>query len=152
LDRLFLSYDTEQGEILSYLSIDSADSITIGGKVKSKCGACKELTTHTIVSMTDDAPAQVLCSICKRTHLYRPAAKPKAVKPKKVNPETEEWLRLSPKWEEAKAVQYKMNKVFKKGALLAHGKFGLGQVQQTLGAGKMRVLFESGVKLMRCGE
>jgi len=127
--------------------------IKVGSDVKSKCGACKELCTHIVVSMNEKkVPLQVRCYKCGRSHLYRPETKARTAGSKKKNPDAEEWLRLSQKWDESKAGGYSMTNEYKNGSLINHKKFGIGIVRQNLGAGRMRVLFEDGLKLMCCAE
>ena len=49
------------------------------------------------------------------------------------------------------ALTYDMQARYKVGSLVKHPKFGLGVVKQLLGANKVEILFEEGVKLLRCG-
>lgn len=128
-----------------------ATPVEVGAKVDSKCGACKSLTKHIVISMEGEKPAQVRCNTCDRAHKYRPA--PKAPSPKvKKNPHREEWLRLSANWDPQKAIAYKTSKSYKPNDIVNHSKFGLGQVTQLRDSAMMNVLFESGLKLMLCGK
>jgi hypothetical protein len=45
-----------------------------GGDCDAWCGPCGETRTHTIVAMANDAPAQVICGVCKSKHKYRTEA------------------------------------------------------------------------------
>jgi hypothetical protein len=135
------------------------EPIAVGGAVQAKCGKCKAETKHTVLAMVEEKAERVRCTICEADHKYRAPAKPRAAaKPRvakapgaaKKNAEVEEWAKLSPKWDIAKAVAYKTDASFNKNDLLKHKKFGVGQVQQLIGTNKVRVLFETGVKMMLC--
>lgn len=129
----------------------AAEIVAVGENVQSQCGACKSLTSHIIIAMEGEKPAQVRCTICERSHKYRPAPKPRVTKAKK-NPDLEEWTKLSPTWADKKQIPYSTSKAFKVNDIVNHAKFGLGQVRQLLEPQKMMVLFEAGVKLMVRGK
>jgi hypothetical protein len=148
--------------------------LAIGDLVDSRCSKCKEVTNHVIASMVDGEIAKVTCNICESTHKYRPPAPPKEPKAPKEpktprvrksttaktaaaakkeavpSPELEEWRSLCANPENAELLPYGMGEKFKEHDLISHKTFGIGIVKQTIGVNKIRVLFESGLKLLRC--
>lgn len=133
----------------------STEPIAVGGAVQAKCGKCKAETKHTILALVDEAPSKVRCTICESDHKFRKPPKPRAAKKPKVpkeNPEVVLWAKLSPKWDTSKATAYSMKKSYEKSDIIKQKSFGVGQVQQILGAKKMSVLFEVGIKLMVCSQ
>ena len=142
-----------KGNILASTVEKAAVEFVVGGSVESKCGKCKSLTKHIVIALEDEKPSKVGCTICEAQHKCRPAPKPRVAKApgaSKKNAEAQEWAKLSPKWDEAKAKPYSMKNAFKRNDVIKHPDFGLGQVQQLVEPNKMRVLFEPGVKLMVC--
>ena len=124
---------------------------------------------HTIVSMLEARPARVQCNTCGGVHNYRkekvakPAAKAAPGKaasgkaaprqPRKAPGEfaRQEWVALLVEQDAARAIPYNMQAVLKLGSLVKHPTFGLGVVKQLPGANKAEILFEDGIKLLRCG-
>lgn len=51
----------------------------------------------------------------------------------------------------ATALIYDMQARYKVGDLVKHHKFGLGVVKSLSGTNKVEILFEEGLKLLRCG-
>jgi hypothetical protein len=85
-----------------------------------------------------------------------PPATKKVTKPRKpkVDPgaaDREEWAALRPDMDHKQAQPYDMNVRFKSKSVLKHPKFGLGVVKRLTGPHKIEVLFEEGLKLLRCG-
>ena len=130
--------------------LKSTATIRVGSDVQSQCGACKELTKHTVLSMGEKRPLRVRCHVCDRDHNYRPPPKAGGNRPAKKDPDVALWEKLSTGWDATKAKPYGMGKSFDKGDIVQHSKFGLGQVQLISGKDRMRVLFETGLKLMVC--
>ncbi len=119
---------------------------------------------HTIVSMVATRPARVQCNTCNGVHNYRKekaattvakAATPKgsARLPRKDAGETarKEWTALQLGQNGSRAVPYDMKASYEVGSLISHPKFGVGVVKQLLGPNKIEILFEDGLKLLRCG-
>ena len=125
-----------------------------GDKIEGRCTKCRKNNEHTIITLLEEKPAQVECTICNRQHKYRPptAAKKPAVRQANQLKETErkEWEALRPGMNSAKALDYSMTETYKVKALINHPVFGLGLVQRVIGAQKIEVLFEDGKKTMRC--
>jgi len=148
--------------------------LEIGDQIDARCSKCKEVTTHVIASMVDGEIAKVTCNICESTHKNRPPAPPKAPKEPKEpkaprtrkspaaktaaatkkeampSPELEEWRSLCSNTENLELLPYGMGEKFKEHDFINHKTFGVGIVKQVIGVNKIRVLFESGLKLLRC--
>ena len=145
--------------------------LEIGDQVDARCCRCKEVTTHVIASMVDGEIAKVKCNICGSNHKYRPPAPPKEPKEPKAprtrkstaaktaaaakketlpSPELEEWRSLCSNTENLELLPYGMGEKFKEHDFISHKTFGVGIVKQVIGVNKIRVLFESGLKLLRC--
>ena len=117
--------------------------------------------------MIGEKIARVECNTCHGTHNYRPekpvkepaAAKggikkepaPRKPKADPLELERAEWQRLHPDMNPDKALPYELNKPYRVRNLLLHPVFGLGVVQLVLPPNKIDVLFEEGVKRLRCG-
>lgn len=125
-----------------------------GDPIEARCTKCRKITNHIIVAMADETPAKVECNTCKGQHKYRkPTVRKTPVARRTVNPkiaEQKEWEKLSPTFEGKPAAPYSMTAAFKVGTIMKHPTFGLGLVQKSLGSSKIEVLFEDGLKKMRC--
>lgn len=132
----------------------SNNKMSVGDPVESRCTKCCNITNHIIVAMTDDFPAKVECNTCKGQHKFRPPlVRKKAAARRTVDPKTaerQEWENLQPSLERKEVMAYSMTTVFKVGSVMQHPVFGLGIVQNSLGPGKVEVLFADGKKKMRC--
>jgi len=62
-----------------------------------------------------------------------------------------EWEELQPDMNPEKALPYDMNKPYRVKNLLLHSLFGLGVVKLVLQPNKIDVLFQEGIKRLRCG-
>ena len=129
-------------------------TLAVGSPVEAHCTKCRKNTDHIIISMAEEEPAKVQCSICSRQHKYRP---PKITRTRAElqsihhrDAERKEWEVLRPSMNSAKATDYSMTAAYKVGALISHPLFGLGHVQRLAGVRKVEVLFEDGKKTMRC--
>ena len=131
-----------------------------GDPIEARCTKCRTITNHTIIAMTDAGPAKVQCNTCNGQHKYRsPVAASKSTTPRKpstrrsVDPkiaECKEWETLRPEMNSKQAITYSMTTAFKVKNLMQHPTFGLGIVQRVAGPQKVEVLFEDGLKTMRC--
>lgn len=125
-----------------------------GDPLKARCTKCKENTDSIVVSMADDVPEKVQCSVCSRKHKYRPPSVPKkpAAKrvPSHIETERKQWNTLLGSVDSAKASDYSMTASYKLKALINHPVFGVGLVQRAAGPQKVEILFEVGKKIMRC--
>lgn len=124
--------------------------IAIDSNVQSKCGACKQVTVHAVITMEEKVPLRVRCNICERAHKFRPPPKPRITRsPKKIS-EMDEWTKFSPKWDKTAALAYSPDRAFNLSELVNHSEFGLGKVRKKIEPNKIKVLFEGGIKLMAC--
>lgn len=129
-------------------------TLSVGDSIEGRCTKCRKNTAHIIVTLVEENPGKVQCTVCNREHKYRPptaARKPAArrtVDPKEA--ERQEWQALQPTMNPAKATDYSMDATYKVNALINHPRFGLGVVQRVVGPQKIEVLFEDGRKMMRC--
>jgi len=125
-----------------------------GDKIEGRCTKCRKNNEHIIISVTEENPAQVECSICNRQHKFRPPTPVKKPAGRQStqhkDAERKEWETLRPNMNSAKATDYSMTDSYKAKALINHDVFGLGLVQRVIGSQKIEVLFEDGRKTMRC--
>ena len=125
-----------------------------GDPIQARCTKCKENTASTVVSIADNAPEKVQCGVCSRKHKYRPpiAAKKTAAKRTPIKKETDrkQWASLLANADSAEATEYSMSASYKLKTVVNHPVFGLGVVQNLAGPQKVEILFESGIKTMRC--
>ena len=125
-----------------------------GDPIEARCTKCRKITNHTIIAMKDDAPVKVECNTCKGQHLYRkPKAAPQTAATKAATAkraEQEKWVELQAQIEGQSAKKYSMDAEYKVDSAIQHPQFGLGLVQRHTGTRKMEVLFEDGLKTMRC--
>ncbi len=125
-----------------------------GDPVEARCTKCRKITNHTIIAMKDATPAKVECNTCKGQHLFRkPKAAPQTAATKAANAkraEQKKWSDLQSRIEGQSAKNYSMDAEYKVDSVIRHSKFGLGLVQRFTGTRKMEVLFEDGLKTMRC--
>jgi len=127
--------------------------LSIGDQIEARCTKCRKNTSHSIVTMNEEAPASVQCKTCDDEHNYRPATVKKAPTRRTVDPkvaECKEWEVLRPSLNSTLATNYSMTTAFKVKSLMNHPLFGLGIVQRLVGPRKVEVLFEDGKKTMRC--
>jgi hypothetical protein len=117
--------------------------------------------------MVGEKIVRVECNTCHGVHAHHPvktAKEPAAAKPSrtkesiprktKADPEAAaraEWDALLFDMDEALAIHYDMNRVFRVNDLLSHPNFGLGVVQLIITPNKIDVLFQNGKKRLRCG-
>lgn len=128
-----------------------------GDHTLSRCSKCKESTNHTIVAMVGNKVARVQCNVCNSVHNHRGAATPavRSTAPRKPaaarkTKHLETWETLMAQADKSTVVAYNMQTPIKTGDLISHPTFGLGKVTSTIRPNKMEVIFEQGVKLLRC--
>lgn len=126
-----------------------------GDPIEARCTKCRKITNHTIVAMNEEKPARVECNTCKGQHLYRkPKATAQSAAEKKAADTKvalkKKWADLESELQGSKAQEYSMDSAYKTDTVIRHSQFGLGQIQRIIGARKMEVLFEDGLKMMRC--
>lgn len=145
--------------------------LSAGDIIDARCTRCREILNHRIVAMVEDKVVRVECNTCGGVHNYYPpptakearvlkqaknSDSPKASAPSrssKKDPhesDREEWASLRPTMQIDRAIDYDMNSTYRVNALLNHSVFGLGYVKNLIAPNKMQVLFQDGIKLLRC--
>ena len=153
----------------------NTEPLQAGSSVESACRKCKTVTDHHVVVMIDGKVGKVQCKICGGKHVHRPpqenqqapevsppkaTAKGKAQKtlaakkpvaPKKPNPEIVAfWQAKITTAGPEQFLPYVMTGAFQDGDVISHATFGPGYVQRFIKPNMIEVLFEDGVKLLRC--
>lgn len=126
--------------------------LAVTHEIEARCTKCRANTNHIIVAMMDDKPAKVQCNTCMRQHKYRPPSVKKTTRqvPAGKSADQKRWEQLCTDTTSETVKSYSMNTSFKVDSLVDHPVFGIGVVQQLVGMRKVEILFESGLKLMRC--
>jgi len=147
----------------------STKKLSAGDIIDARCTRCRDILNHRIVAMVGDKVVRVECNTCGGVHNYYP---PPALKPVKTpggssasrtsttTPRTpkkdpqqadrDEWLSLRSHMKLDRAIIYNMNTKFSVDDVVDHPTFGFGVVKLTIAPNKMQVLFEDGIKLLRC--
>lgn len=143
----------------------SAKALSPGAILDAYCTKCRATMNHTLIALVNGKPVKVKCNTCGGEHNYRlqpgtaasstrkstartqSAAKPAAAASRSAN----DWRRECDDRAGTEPLPYSMDAVYKQGALVGHPKFGIGVVQEASGERKMTVLFETGIKILRCG-
>ena len=127
--------------------------IEVGNDVLSYCGRCKMPLAHTILSLTKKGTVdRCECNTCGAGHKYRD---PDKVKEKGTGTRrTKKTVSPEALWNEALtqasglALPYDMSSEFILSALIEHNAFGKGVVQEVIEPNKIRVIFETGEKIL----
>ncbi len=139
----------------------SKTALSVGSQIEVRCPRCRKNRDHEILSMKDGHADKVQCTLCNHQRKYRPPAVQKTVEERLLIKNTEarrsqnatqrkQWETLSQSMDRTKALHYSMAETYKSKTIVDHPVFGLGQVQRVLGSQKVEILFEDGVKIMRC--
>ncbi len=148
----------------------STKKLSAGDIIDARCTRCRDILNHRIVAMVGDKVVRVECNTCGGVHNYYPPPEPKTVRntgsgaaarktptsapraPRRdpQQSDRDEWLMLRSNMRIDRAIAYNMNAAFRADDLVDHPVFGLGVVRQLVPPNKMQVLFEDGVKLLRC--
>ncbi len=153
-----------------------------GDQIPSKCSKCGGVTGHIIIALVDGEIAKVECRACKSVHKYRPevpkqeaksvvhrvkaGSDRKQVMAQKTTTSARVTKAQSAKLKDAEAIEkawrkavdfsgeakeYSINGVFVADDLVEHSVFGQGVVQSVT-QGKMKILFQDGIKLLKCSD
>lgn len=150
------------------------EPVQAGSSVESACRKCKTVTDHHVVVMVDEKIGKVQCKVCGGQHAHRPpkaapaskaVIQPKAAVPKKPKASGAK-KNTAPKvpspevlalWEskiasapQADVKPYAMTAAFVGGDVISHPFFGPGYVQRVVKPNMVEVLFENGLKTLRC--
>ncbi|HJZ84123.1 MAG TPA: hypothetical protein VKN99_03090 [Polyangia bacterium] len=138
---------------------------TVGGDIEAWCGPCGGLTTHSIVAMVGDEPAQVICQTCGAKHNYRvtparkggapeataaPSPRARSASPSREQLEAEkrERERMELRKELAAATNvrpFSPKERYKAGEIIDHPEHGRGKVE-TVTRGSLLVRFGHGLR------
>lgn len=123
----------------------------VGAEVAAYCTKCKIDRLHAIETLKSDGNInRVICRTCEGSHLFR---RPKGEEGKKAPAKRrKKGSVIVSEADLAKAKPYKLDGTFAVGEFINHKHFGPGKVVEVRGGGKMEVGFESGSKLLVCGE
>jgi hypothetical protein len=140
--------------------------LSAGDIIEASCTRCRAILNHTIVAMVADRVVRVECNTCHGIHNYRGPVEKKEKTPaqsvqkkqaasrqSKKDPgvsEREEWEALNPTFDCNQAIPYDMNRKYRTNDLINHSTFGIGIVKNVIPPKKMEVLFQLGIKLLRC--
>lgn len=145
--------------------------LSAGDIIDARCTRCREILNHRIVAMVEDKVVRVECNTCGGVHNYYPpptakearaakiakepsaaraSATPRSSKKDPTESDREEWASLRPTMQIDRAQDYNMNGAFRVNSLILHPTFGLGFVKLLIAPNKMQVLFQDGIKLLRC--
>ena len=142
--------------------------LSAGDIIEARCTRCRDILNHRIVAMVAEKVVRVECNTCGGVHNYYPpptlkspktpggsavrkeASAPRVPKKDPAQSERDEWASLRHNMRIDRAITYNMNAKFKVNDLIDHPSFGLGVVKQIIVPNKMQILFEDGIKLLRC--
>ena len=140
--------------------------LSAGDYVEACCTRCRTVLNHTIVAMVGEQVVRVECNTCHGVHNYTRGKKAEVSDPRSKSrksapvsgkaakdpcrAEQAEWDSLRADMEGKPVLAYDMNAKYAPNDLVEHAAFGLGIVQLVAGPNKMKVLFQSGKKLLRC--
>jgi hypothetical protein len=138
--------------------------VRAGGELDAYCTKCRMMLTHTILAMERGEPVRVECRTCHSQHAYRPnppgAAGARPARKRAVEKGAGTWAPPPPRrperaWQEATAgkdlgrpVAYHPKTTFEVGAVLIHGKFGLGVVVGLKEGDKILVTFQDDTRTL----
>jgi len=123
------------------------------------CTKCKLDLNHRITRVADGVPKRVLCLTCQSDRLYRDrssspaskgAARVKRAAAAKEGDRESEWKRKRTARDQPPK-PYGIDKVFALDGQIEHQSFGIGLVVALIHPDKVRVYFEDGVKILKCG-
>lgn len=150
-----------------------------GDFITTKCRRCNDVTGHVVMLVLDGAIAKVECRACGSVHKYYPSTPAKSasgasavrhvragqsrdmaknVGEKKASvTQRKAMAKMESAWQEAMVrhvadtpTPYSMNTPISAGMFIEHPTFGRGEVISVMKPDKAEILFQSGVKLLRC--
>jgi len=144
--------------------------LSAGDIIEARCTKCRDILNHRIVAMVAEKIVRVECNTCGGTHNYypppalktakatsgggssaaKPATAPRAAKKDPAQADRDEWLSIRQNLNPDRAIAYSMTVKCKVNEVIDHPVFGLGLVKLLIAPNKMQVLFEDGIKLLRC--
>lgn len=147
----------------------STRKLSAGDIIEARCTRCRDILNHRIVAMVEEKVVRVECNTCGGVHNYYPPpssktaktpgsgtaagktpAAARALRKDPAQADRDEWASLRPTMHLDRAIAYSMTTRYKINDLLDHPAFGFGVVKLLVAPNKMQVLFEDGIKLLRC--
>ncbi len=149
-----------------------------GDFITTRCRRCDDVTGHVVMLVLDGAIAKVECKACGSVHKYY-APKAVKTKPasstvrhvragqaretatdlggRKTASRSKTATKIESAWQEAMVrhvadtpIPYSMKTPITAGMFIEHPSFGRGEVISAIKPDKAEILFQSGVKLLRC--
>ncbi len=127
----------------------------VGAEIEAYCTKCKMNRQHAIETLKSDGNInRVLCRTCEGSHLFRlpKGAGGKRIRSSRAGKRPRKGAVTVSEEDLAKAKPYAQDGVFQVGDIIRHRTFGPGSVLEVKPAGKMEVGFETGSKLLVCGD
>ncbi len=139
----------------------SETTLAVGSQIEVRCPNCRKNREHEILSMKNGKPDQVQCTLCRNQRKYRRPVAQKTAEERLLLKNIElrrsanagqrqQWDELRPALASGAAKEYSMSAKYRIKDMINHPVFGLGLVQRIIGSQKVEILFEDGVKIMRC--
>lgn len=144
--------------------------ISAGRDIDYRCSRCKLELAHTIIAVVNGVPARVKCNTCHTERKYRAPRggekPPVRRRPVRASTSTsgskslshqsadwsmaEQWKALMSRVEATGSAPrlYSMRETYAEGEAILHRKFGVGYVTGVADAGKIRVYFRDGERLL----
>ncbi len=138
--------------------------LAAGSEIDAYCTKCRMDLGHRIVALVAGKPKRVLCMTCNSEHAYRPpkanpGPRPGAARPssppksrQKPSPGVNEWEQRVTGQGAAAFTRFSMQRTYRRGDLVLHGKFGEGYVVDVLEDGKVSIMFRDGPRTLAHGQ
>lgn len=142
-----------------------------GDRMEARCTRCKDVTGHVVIVFVDGSIAKVECLACGSIHKYHPpqgGGRPELVRKHAGEPRRAltpvagaaknsraaenaraEW-RAALERASGRPKAYGMETELSTGDVVEHTLFGMGCVRNVSRPDKAEILFEDGVRLLRC--
>jgi hypothetical protein len=138
--------------------------LAAGSEIDAYCTKCRMDLGHRIVAMVAGKPKRVLCMTCNSEHAYRAPKARTTPRPVSRRPSAPPKSRQKPgavvnEWEQRVAgqavaafIRFSMQRTYRRGELVLHGKFGEGYVVDVLEDGKVSIMFRDGPRTLAHGQ
>jgi hypothetical protein len=123
----------------------------VGADIQSTCRKCGDVW-HLVIAISEGQIAKVECKDCGARHRYRPVGS------KSIGARRASTMRRRPASKNPSRIvaadmsrprrSFQTSDAYEVGDRIIHSSFGEGVVQQRIGATKVEVLFEAGLKTM----
>ncbi len=138
--------------------------LAAGSEIDAYCTKCRMDLGHRIVALVAGKPKRVVCMTCDSEHAYHPPKSVAKPRPVAARPSSPPKSRQKPsasvnEWEKRVAGQgvaaftrFSMQRTYRRGDLVLHGKFGEGYVVDVLEDGKVSIMFRDGPRTLAHGQ